>query len=183
MKKCHLFYHILSSITLLLIIKKVFNLQLAGKFQIISLFTRLCYIITNSGILCYNSESNNINYKHVFINNETITSEEELKIFNYARFFPNYQQDLINLLLINHHIYTVTDEVNLYCYGEINDIAGYKTELIAIIWENEYLYYIIGIIKNSKLLFQMYKLFKNACFRNTKLTTYEYGSSSSEYLI
>ena len=160
MKKCQISIQILLIYILLILIQKS-QLQEISKvntsFQTITLLNKYCIIITYNDILFYNSETNNINSKHTFVNDEIITSDEELEMFSYGRFHKYVHED-INLLLVKHFIYTITDYGNLYCDAEISEIAGYKTSIIAIKCDDIYCYYIIGIVKNSKLLFLMYKL-------------------------
>ena len=186
MGKCQISFQNLLIFILLILIKKLKSntipiSRVNKTFQTISLLNHYCIIITYNDILFSNSMTNNINSKHTFNNSEIITSKEELEMFSYGRFYT-YVNNNISLLLVKHFIYSITDDGNLYCDGEISEIEGYKTSIVAIKYGGSVCYYIIGIVKNFKLLLLMYTFNDYICFRNRQITYLEFGSSNSDYL-
>ena len=139
---------------LLFIIVKI---QTIAFFKTIPTINNKYYIITPDKIIFLNNDKGNYDTKYNLTDNQIIKSEDEYEKVSYGKF----NQAPINqshLLIIKDYIYAISDEGNLYCGKEINEINGGLSNIIPIQFLEAVSYFVIAMINsNNKLFLYLYE--------------------------
>ena len=136
-------------IHILIIFMKAIKSYSFSFFKTIPTLNNRYYMITPTNLVFYNNIESRPDPKHTFLDDEIITSEEDLEKIYYGRFT---EISTAYLLIVKDYIYAISDGGDCFCNRKLDEINGRLSSVIPlkIIFPKNY--YIIAIINSNNRL-------------------------------
>ena len=139
----------------MIFIVQFINIQTISFFKTIPLADNNYYTITSNKLYYYDSATNTNKNITTFVKDQIVSTEKELEMISFGRYDLSGNLDL---LLIKHFTYAVTETGSIHCIKNLTDIASYySTFAIPIKCTSTDCFYIIGLTNlNKKLYIYLY---------------------------
>ena len=136
-------------------IVQIINIQTISFFKTIPLLNNNYYTITSNKLYYYDTATNTNKNITTFVKDQIVSTEKELEMISFGRYDLSGNLDL---LLIKHFTYAVTETGAIHCIKNLTDIASYyPTFTIPIKCTSTDCFYIIGLTNlNKKLYIYLY---------------------------
>ena len=124
------------------------------------------YIVFSKGIKFLNNIYNNIDWKHIFVDDEIITNEAESEMV----YLNNFENDTKGLLIVKDYVYGLLLTGNIFCNKKLDEINGALSVVVPIKCISETLcYYVVGFKNsNNKLALNLYENDSNSIGKTCK---------------